>query len=82
MFVLDSMLERREKEKTVNVCDFLTNMRRKHIQMVQTQLGECEYKRVCVCVHMCTCVSVSLTMDLLSEMYVLLNIYIYTYQPF
>ena len=38
--VLDSMLERLEKEKTVNVYEFLTNMRRKRIQMVQTQVSE------------------------------------------
>ena len=36
---IDSMLERMEKEKTVNVYEFLTNMRRKRIQMVQTQVG-------------------------------------------
>ena len=49
---LDSMLERVEKEKTVNVYEFLTNMRRKRIQMVQTQVcgvGVCVF----VCVHVC-----------------------------
>ena len=40
--VLDSMLERMEKERTVNVYEFLTNMRRKRIQMVQTQVSVCE----------------------------------------
>ena len=51
--VLDSMLERMDKEKTVNVYDFLTNMRRKRIQMVQTQVSVSVYECVCVCV--CTC---------------------------
>ena len=37
--VLDSMLDRIElKEKTVNVYEFLTNTRRKRVQMVQTQV--------------------------------------------
>ena len=48
--VLDSMLERMEKEKTVNVYEFLTNMRRKRIEMVQTQVSVsvCMYMHVCV----------------------------------
>lgn len=49
--VIDSMLERMEKEKTVNVYEFLTNMRRKRIQMVQTQVGG----RGTVCVSVCVC---------------------------
>ena len=37
--VLDSMLERMENEKTVNVYEFLTNTRRKRVHMVQTQVS-------------------------------------------
>ena len=53
--VLDSMLERMEKEKTVNVYDFLTNMRRKRIQMVQTQVSMSVNVCECVCAHVCMC---------------------------
>ena len=54
--VLDSMLERMENEKTVNVYEFLTNMRRKRIHMVQTQVTLCVCVFVCVCMCVCVCV--------------------------
>ena len=37
--VLDTMLERMEHEKNVNVYEFLRSMRAKRIQMVQTQVS-------------------------------------------
>ena len=51
--VLSSMLDRMEKEKIVNVYEFLTNMRRKRTQMVQTQV--CVRVSVCECDSMCVC---------------------------
>ena len=51
--VLDSMLERLEKEKTLNVYEFLTNMRRKRILMVQTKvLTMCSYSTVWLVIFM------------------------------
>ena len=39
--LLDSMLERIEEEKTVNVYEFLTQMRRQRVHMVQTLVSKC-----------------------------------------
>ena len=61
--VIDSLLERMEKEKTVNVYEFLTNMRRKRIQMVQTQVGGRGLVCVCVCECMYAKGSVILNFD-------------------
>ena len=44
--VLDSMLDWMEIEKTVNIYEFLTNTRRKRIQMVQTQV-----LTTCMCIY-------------------------------
>ena len=58
---LDSMLERVQKEKTVNVYEFLTNMRRKRIQMVQAQVcGVGVWVCGCMCLCMCRCMYSSL----------------------